>query len=436
MNDELIRRKFHEALDPVQPDPHLRSRVIAGLPSSAEPAQRIGGWNREWMLSATALGIAIVIVAGLVYVRIPRSQTLGRSPEHAIPRADSGMVTANVGWAVSQNTNSGASTMLRTTDAGRDWSVVTPPTRNPAFLAPYFVDAWHAWVAESAGNWPIVVYETSDGGATWHAGQPIKLARTLFVPPSSLFFVDSKHGWLLLANFYTTPSPGRPNQLLFGTDDGGHTWKLLSEAGAPTTDCTWQNVVFSSPQVGWITTLCNPRKGPALLVSRDGGLTWNSQALPIAVSGAVPDGLHFFDVLHGVFQAETGSSGGALLVTTDGGLSWMARKVPGEAHLVVDFIDAEHGWAIGGPSAELSKAAGSTAVVTPLYRTDDGGLTWAPVNTDLLLESDYGHVNDLYFVDASDGFAVAIATTSGVFTLLRTGDGGVTWSVVGRIPTA
>jgi len=68
-------------------------------------------------------------------------------------------------------------------------------------------------------------------------------------------------------------------------------------------------------------------------------------------------------------------------------------------------------------------------VALPLYHTADGGVTWVPVRTDLLLQSQDGRIDSLSFVDQKNGFASRV-TSLGPSQLLKTTDGGITWTVV------
>ena len=115
---------------------------------------------------------------------------------------------------------------------------------------------------------------------------------------------------------------------------------------------------------------------------------------------------------------------GRILATTDAGRTW-TRQYSGTAALdQVDFTDDEHGWAAGGDT---------------LLRTTNGGATWTA-----LKEPCQGELNAIHFVSPTLGYAVAAApgerarrgdaAGGGAFTsavggsLLRTTDGGVTWT--------
>jgi len=134
---------------------------------------------------------------------------------------------------------------------------------------------------------------------------------------------------------------------------------------------------------------------------------------------------------------------GAFLVTTDAGATWATREIKSGHLRNIDFIDADHGFAVGdsgllvatsdaGKTWEPRKtalkenlaaiqfigqsgwAAGYDGVI---IHSSDGGKTWAPQQTGTK-ES----LESIFFVDADHGWAVGWA---GI--ILRTTDGGKTW---------
>ena len=113
------------------------------------------------------------------------------------------------------------------------------------------------------------------------------------------------------------------------------------------------------------------------------------------------------------------------MATSNGGASW-SRQYAGQAALdQVDFIDGQHGWAAGGDT---------------LLRTSDGGASWAA-----LAEPCQGQLTSVHFVSPAVGYAVAAKpadsqeatgqdTTALGGSLVRTSDGGSTWSPVTGAP--
>jgi photosystem II stability/assembly factor-like uncharacterized protein len=94
----------------------------------------------------------------------------------------------------------------------------------------------------------------------------------------------------------------------------------------------------------------------------------------------------------------------------------------------------KHGWAVAGSRATMifqpPASVTSPTLPLPLYWTDDGGLTWKRVQTDLQLQGAAGRVATVYFVDSEVGFAIRQPTTNGLRQLLRTADGGHTWTLI------
>ncbi len=81
---------------------------------------------------------------------------------------------------------------------------------------------------------------------------------------------------------------------------------------------------------------------------------------------------------------------GHILISTDGGATWQQQKVPTRALLTgVYFHDRDLGWAVGHDSAIL--------------RTTDGGTTWELVNW---APDDEAPFFDVWFSDADNGIAI------------------------------
>jgi photosystem II stability/assembly factor-like uncharacterized protein len=213
--------------------------------------------------------------------------------------------------------------------------------------------------------------------------------------------------------------------------------------------CYWCGpIAFSSATTGWLSSYspADPST-PGVLVTHDAGATWSQQ--PLTLSSATvgcpcsPGPFVVFDDLHLVFEVQSQASGRTtLMITSNGGVTWTPRALPGGSQGRVGFYGTYHGWLFD--QSALSKTSfTSPAQPLPLYRTDDGGVTWARVQTNLQLQSKDGQIISLYFIDTSDGFALrakaasAGCTTPGigcalVWSMLKTTDGGHTWSVVNQ----
>lgn len=103
---------------------------------------------------------------------------------------------------------------------------------------------------------------------------------------------------------------------------------------------------------------------------------------------------------------------GTIEKTTDGGATWQSKQVASTtAHFWgIDFVDGQIGWAVG--DAEQSFSHGM------IYGTRDGGTTWRR-------QWEGGPDLDQLYDVAAINTRTAVAV--GNVTLLRTGDGGITW---------
>ena len=125
-------------------------------------------------------------------------------------------------------------------------------------------------------------------------------------------FVDRWHGWVV-----------GDRGVIWHTADGGRSWRLQPSG----VDCHLASVQFLNAKDGWA-----------------------------AGGGALPPG----DL-----------SRGAIVTTHDGGRSWQpARRLSLPAIRKLRYLDPQHGWCVGEPSA-LFPAGGAT--------TSDGGRTWVPI---------------------------------------------------------
>jgi photosystem II stability/assembly factor-like uncharacterized protein len=127
----------------------------------------------------------------------------------------------------------------------------------------------------------------------------------------------------------------------------------------------------------------------------------------------------------------TVGDGGTILRTDDGGSTWSQQSsgVSGEVNGVA-FIDKETGWA----SAHDSYGSLDSFYTTPyLLHTTDGGATWQKVD---VAHGLFGGIGPIAFTDAQHGIALCKLTDGYLVdpwvtvkaNLLRTTDGGATWS--------
>ncbi|MFI5260066.1 MAG: sigma-70 family RNA polymerase sigma factor, partial [Candidatus Limnocylindrales bacterium] len=137
------------------------------------------------------------------------------------------------------------------------------------------------------------------------------------------------------------------------------------------------------------------------------------------------------------------------LTSTDNGATWRAGTFPSPGGLVaveqVFVLDQDHAWAI--TSNGMNGGLASPTVPRQMFemnRTTDGGRTWQTASVSGDFRCDTASIS---FVDADHGFVMcSYASTpgpngqnnevrtqakKGAGTVLRTNDGGATWSVAG-----
>lgn len=156
------------------------------------------------------------------------------------------------------------------------------------------------------------------------------------------------------------------------------------------------DVQFIDSQTGWVVG-----DNGTILKTTNGGLLWSAQT-----SGLTQD-------LYAVFfiNSNTGwlcGDAGKILKTTDGGANWTPQSlgisVSGVLHDVY-FIDASTGY-----------IAGTYA----LYKTTDGGNTWAVTHN-----GNSSATNSVHFKDAMNGYSCGLNGK-----IRKTSDGGASWTQV------
>jgi len=173
----------------------------------------------------------------------------------------------------------------------------------------------------------------------------------------------------------------------------------------------------------------------ALFRSLDRGASWSRATLPPAI--AVVE-LSFVDANEG-WALVTASPGtqcqgqeASIWHTSDAGLTWANLKASGiefaQCKTALAFHDAKRGYLVSGDAT-----AGPS-----LYRTGDGGRTWARSPVPAPLGQAFGGTSTMHLVAvrqlaetvylSAEGFGHSYVYTSG--------DGGATWSFLETLPTS
>lgn len=153
-----------------------------------------------------------------------------------------------------------------------------------------------------------------------------------------------------------------------------------------------------------------------ILKTTNGGVTWSSQVS--GVKSTVLWSIWFTDADNGCIVGHNSDMNGVILRTTDSGATWKAHEGPkGLGLRSICFSDAKNGWALGHRKPTNDKQKSNDC---GLLKTTDGGATWSAM-PDLPMKSWAGDC-DVRFVDSTHGWV-----SGGYNGVLRTVDGGKTW---------
>ncbi|HEX2997530.1 MAG TPA: sialidase family protein [Anaerolineales bacterium] len=358
------------------------------------------------------------------------------SPQPAVARYSPGdaivldritMIDAQNGWAVS------GGDVLFTTDGARTWREVTPPEALPpesqVQAQGVFLDAWHAWIVFSIDRQiPVsaVVWWTEDGGHTWAASAALEHQVFGEQVWAEGFALDADHVWLLVRGVYVGAGTHHVAQLLRSTN-GGFTWSPMS--GDETFDYNYDytGMAFADGGHGlvtWQTTGAYAPGPPNYAMTSDGANTWTVHELPPPADK--PDLFGSFDycepfqphflsqssirMLVGCFDAydPPRAFNSYFYSSEDGGATWtsalLPEKVPASQDILF-FFDEEN----------------ALLVDRTIYRSTNGGKSWDPVKS-------VAWDGQFSFVDPQTGWAIAHSGSE--IALVKTSNGGATWSEI------
>jgi photosystem II stability/assembly factor-like uncharacterized protein len=275
----------------------------------------------------------------------------------------------------------------------------------------------------ASGNLGVTMFSTNDGGATWTA-QPIpggSLGSSLLSCSSTMQCVATM----------SESGPGGQGEqdLALVTWDGGAHWAAIPFPGTfrpYALQCQAGGhcvAVGQSPTDYIITSPTSMHGFGSVLISNDGGLTWQAGQVPTAdslTSLSCADSLHCMAIESSTIATGAPAPAGYSLVdtfitTNNGGQTWTAT--PGNdpnqwALSAISCPTALECWATGGshpPEAPTSTYASWQGFV---LETSDGGRTWNSVELPHYNGSPITAVTSLSCPDSSKCFALASDPTS------------------------
>ncbi len=323
----------------------------------------------------------------------------------AVTLIDLHMITRAAGWGLADQGR-----ILRTADGGRTWKDVTPST-DYFYDGGFFArDANEAWATPSycllgrstcpEGFDSTQIWHTLDGGTTWLPSQPlcVKIANcdiayfgeAYYFAPVSLQFPDGINGWLLAS---INSNMFQEHYRIYRSVDGGETWTLASDEDEHPFAYNVNDLAFLDAATGF---------------------------LGISLVGGATDAIADWSVYQ----------------TTDAARTWQQIALPTPAPLPADFAG---NWPWCGVEAvrtlppktvdvriycEVYKRG--TEGARPYYQysfhSQNGGGSWTSIQTRA----------SAFFIDAVDGWALAPSAGEGA-NLLRSADGGATWTLLKRL---
>lgn len=230
-------------------------------------------------------------------------------------------------------------------------------------------------------------------------------------------FCDGQNGFCVGFMYGSDPAA------ILKTTDGGENWSIV-DPGVEQLGHAWA-VYMADPQTIWIAGGdCGGEEHGWILRTDNGGGTWDQQIHYWTLPWTRFYGLHFVDHQHG--WASVAGHNASVYRTTNGGASWVSHTpagLDGSTYLPgVHFEDEMTGWVVGGHENPLWNCG-------VIFRTDDGGVTWAKQGSEIQSTLDGVCLYDVWFVDHQKGWAVGGAAGSTGGIILHTDNGGATWQV-------
>ncbi len=218
------------------------------------------------------------------------------------------------------------------------------------------------------------IFLTFDGGQSWQPAQGAHGADHL----SAVDFIDDREGWAAGATG------------VFHTGDAGMTWRRRDvEAEVRIGSISPRAIRFLDARNGFVSG-----QNANLWRTRDGGETW--ARVPLSFPSKAPEpsptllGVFFEDARRGWLVGDSATT----LRTRDGGETWEAVNVgAGRATLSAISFAGSDGWIVGYLPDNAARSF--------VYRTSDGGTTWAVERT-----LDGEELRALQVLDADTAWAV------------------------------
>jgi hypothetical protein len=289
----------------------------------------------------------------------------------------------------------------------------------------YFIDESTGWVVYHSApreseleSTVLGIWYTVDAGNSWQWSGPISVdfVGSAFNPPH-LDFSSSQYGWIMprLGGIGMHKYP----VYLFSTSDGGVNWTRRVDAYQSDylRSCSKTGMSFSGDSTGWVTIANCPITGAEVVVTGDGGSTWDAIALPAPdeqpdlfdSAGCESHSPTLFSSSHGAlamsclrWEDDVRIDEYFVYISEDAGVTWQTHRYPGGTLL---FIDTDIVYALS----------------RDIHLSLDGGETWTKVKS-------VSWDGQFSFVNQQLGWAIARSDPE--IALVKTENGGGSWTII------
>lgn len=236
-------------------------------------------------------------------------------------------------------------------NAQSNWSFQTNPIADSALGKIQFVSSTEGWISEAHGR----MLHTTNAGTDWSVVTPFPsdTVTSMTDPANSMWWADQKHGWKI--NWLGTSFADAHGAVIQRTTDGGNSWtkNVLSTVAG---EMGFQ-IQFVDTNNGWASVYNYSLGSMVTLRSTNGGSNWDT----VATSGI----FYFVDTNNGW------SIGGTKIYhTANGGNNWSLQYTSAGTggFNAVQFTDLNHGWVVGD-SCKILKTTDGGGTWTPITNT-------------------------------------------------------------------